>query len=82
LALLAASTCHILLDFLDGSFYPPSCGLTLVRTPSLAEHTVAQAQRLQVALGRIRRASGDYLGKLLAIDPPRVRSYSKRQMRR
>ncbi len=48
----------------------------------LANHTVAEAQRLQVALERIRRASEDYLGKLLAIDPHRVRSYSKRQMRR
>lgn len=48
----------------------------------LAEHTVAESQRLQVALGRIRRASGDYAGKLLAIDPHRIRSYSKRQMRR
>ena len=47
----------------------------------LAQHTVAEAQRLQVALGRIRRATGDYLGKLLVIDPHRVRSYSKRQMR-
>ena len=27
----------------------------------LAEHTVAESQRLQVALGRIRRASGDYV---------------------
>lgn len=48
----------------------------------LAEHTVAESQRLQAALGRIRRASGDYVAKLLAIDPHRVRSYSKRQMRR
>ena len=48
----------------------------------LAEHTVAESRRLQVALGRIRRASGDYAGKLLAIDPHRTRSYSKRQMRR
>jgi hypothetical protein len=48
----------------------------------LGEHTVAEAQKLQVALGRIRRASGDYAGKLLAIDPHRMRSYSKRQMRR
>lgn len=48
----------------------------------LAEHTVAEAQRLQVALGQIRRASGDYVAKLLAIDPHRIRSYSKRQMRR
>jgi len=48
----------------------------------LTEHTVAESQRLQVALGRIRRASGDYVGKLLAIDPHRIRSYTKRQMRR
>jgi hypothetical protein len=48
----------------------------------LGQRTVAQSQQLQVALGRLRRASGDYLGKLLAIDPHRVRSYSKRQMRR
>jgi hypothetical protein len=48
----------------------------------LAEHTVAESQRLQVALGKIRRASGDFQGKLLAIDPHRMRSYSKRQMRR
>lgn len=48
----------------------------------LAGHTVAESQRLQVALGRIRRASGDYVGKRLAIDPHRMRSYSKRQMRR
>ena len=48
----------------------------------LAAHTVAEAQRLQVALGRIRRVSGDYLGKLLAIDPHRTRSYSKRHMRK
>ena len=48
----------------------------------LTEHTVADAQRLQVALGQIRRASGDYKGKRLAIDPHRIRSYSKRQMRR
>ncbi len=48
----------------------------------LAAHTLADAQRLQVALGKIRRASGDYAGKLLAIDPHRIRSWSQRQMRR
>ena len=46
----------------------------------LGSHTVAQAQELQVALGRLRRAGGDFRGKLLAIDPHRLRSYSKRQM--
>jgi hypothetical protein len=48
----------------------------------LGAHTIAEAQRLQVALGKIRRVSGHFQGKLLAIDPHRVRCYSKRQMRR
>jgi hypothetical protein len=48
----------------------------------LDEHAVAESQRLQIALGRIRRISGDFAGKLLAIDPHRTQSYSKRQMRR
>jgi len=48
----------------------------------LAERTVAQTQQLQVALGKIRRVSGDYKGTRLAIDPHRVPSYSKRRMRR
>jgi hypothetical protein len=48
----------------------------------LRAHTVDEAQKLQVALGRLRRASGHFCGHLLAIDPHRVRSYSKRQMRR
>jgi hypothetical protein len=33
-----------------------------------------------VALGKIRRASGHFRGRLLAVDPHRVRSYSKRHM--
>lgn len=48
----------------------------------LAAHTVAESEALQIALGRIRRASGHYHGKLLAIDPHHMRSYSKRQTRR
>ena len=48
----------------------------------LGARSVADAQRLQVALGLLRRASGHYQGTLLVIDPPRIRSYSKRQMRR
>ncbi len=48
----------------------------------LGELTVAQAQALQVALGKIRLASGHFQGKLLAIDPHRVVSHSKRQMRK
>jgi hypothetical protein len=48
----------------------------------LDAHTVAEAEALQVAFGKLRRASGHFEGKLLAIDPHRLRSWSKRQMRR
>ena len=43
---------------------------------------VTQAMQLQIALGKIRLASGDFQGKLLAIDPHRRISHSKRQMRK
>ena len=48
----------------------------------LNAHTVAEAQALQAALGRIRRASEHYKGQRLAIDPHPMRSYTKRQTRR
>ena len=48
----------------------------------LNEHTVQQAQSLQIALGRIRQTRGHFQGRLLAIDPHRLPSYSKRHMRR
>jgi hypothetical protein len=44
--------------------------------------TIAEAQALQVALGKLRRASGHFGGRLLVVDPHRIRSYTKRQMRR
>ena len=47
----------------------------------LAARTVADSLHFQVALGKIRRASGHFLGRLIAIDPHRVRSFSKRHMR-
>jgi hypothetical protein len=48
----------------------------------LGSHSVAEAQALQVALGKIRRASGHFQGRLLGIDPHRIKSFTKRQMRR
>jgi Transposase DDE domain len=48
----------------------------------LATHTVVQAQQLQCALGERRRACGDYVGKVLIVDPHRFRCHSKRRMRR
>jgi Transposase DDE domain len=47
----------------------------------LGARSVADSLSLQVALGKIRRASGHFAGRLLALDPHRVRSYSKRHMR-
>lgn len=47
----------------------------------LGARTVADTLRFQVALGKVRRASGHFQGRLLAIDPHRVRSFSKRHMR-
>jgi len=43
---------------------------------------VAAAASLQVALGKLRRASGHFDGSLLVIDPHRIKSYTQRQMRR
>ncbi len=48
----------------------------------LAARTVADGQRLQIALGKIRRTLGHFGGRVLAIDPHRVHSYSKRRMRK
>ena len=48
----------------------------------LETRTVADSQHLQVALGRVRRASGHFHGRLLAIDPHPMLSSSKRQMPR
>src|ERR1700674_3052487 len=43
----------------------------------LGRHTMAEAQALQVALGKIRRASGHFQGRLLGIDPHRIKSCTK-----
>ena len=48
----------------------------------LAAHTIGDSQRLQVALGKIRLASGHYRARVLALDPHRMLSYSKRDMQR
>src|SRR5713101_19414 len=48
----------------------------------LHSHTVQEAQQLQIALGKLRRAGGHFAGTLLALDPHRMTSYSQRQMRR
>jgi hypothetical protein len=48
----------------------------------LGTHTVEQAIELQRALGQRRRVLGDFVGKVLVVDPHRLRCQSKRRMRR
>jgi hypothetical protein len=48
----------------------------------LGTHSVAQAIELQRALGQRRRVLGDFAGRVLIIDPHRLRCQSKRRMRR
>ncbi len=46
----------------------------------LEAHTIDQAQQLQIGLGKLRRASGHFPGQVLALDPHRLVSYTKRDM--
>ena len=48
----------------------------------LDDRKVADTMKLQVALGKLRLASGHFQGKVVAIDPHRTRSHSKRHMRK
>jgi len=48
----------------------------------LDHHTVAEAQQLQIALGKLRRAGKHFGGQCLALDPHRMPSFTQRQMRR
>jgi hypothetical protein len=46
----------------------------------LEDHTIEQAQWLQISLGKLRRASGHFPSQVFALDPHRLVSYSKREM--
>ena len=46
----------------------------------LQAHTMEQAHQLQIRLGQLRRASGAFPAQVLALDPHRQISYSKREM--
>ncbi|MEW6296076.1 MAG: transposase [Candidatus Diapherotrites archaeon] len=47
----------------------------------LHAHTVEQAQQVQILLGRLRRASGHFPGRALAIDPHHLESHTQRHVR-
>lgn len=46
----------------------------------LDNHDVAQAQRVQIGLGKMRQTFGHFKGNIIVIDPHRLPSCSKRQM--
>lgn len=46
----------------------------------LNNHTVAEANSLQLALGQIRQIRGHYPGRFVLLDPHRISTWSKRQM--
>ena len=46
----------------------------------LDQHTVREAESLQLALGQIRQCQGHYPGKIILIDPHRIKTWSKRQL--
>ena len=44
------------------------------------QHTVDEAESLQLALGQMRQCRGHYPGKLVLIDPHRIKTWTKRQL--
>lgn len=46
----------------------------------LDQHTVRESESLQLALGQMRRCRGHYPGKLVLIDPHRIKTWTKRQL--
>ena len=46
----------------------------------LDQHTVSEAEALQVALGQLRFVRGHYPGQFVLVDPHRIITWSKRQM--
>jgi hypothetical protein len=59
-------------------------GLPFIATDSAIHHLldsycVAEAERLQIALGKVRQTFNHFKGKIIVIDPHRMKSSSKRQ---
>ena len=48
----------------------------------LVDHSIEESKTLQIALGKNRLARGHFRSRVLLIDPHRILSFSRRQMRR
>lgn len=46
----------------------------------LDQHSVSEAESLQLALGQVRQCRAHYPGKLILIDPHRIKTWTKRQL--
>lgn len=46
----------------------------------LDQHTVGEAESLQLALGQVRQCRGHYPGKFILLDPHRIKTWTKRQL--
>jgi hypothetical protein len=60
-------------------------GLPFIATDSaihhlLDSHSICEAQQVQIALGKVRQTFGHFKGKIIVIDPHRIKSSSKRRM--
>lgn len=71
------SLCHQGFELLNGL---PYIATDKAVHELLDAHTVSEAKMMQIALGKLRQASGHYVGEIFAVDPHRIRTYSQRMM--
>lgn len=67
--------CHQGFDILNGL---PFIASDVQIHNLLSEHSIEQSRELQITLGKLRQIKGDYKGNLIAMDPHRITSYTKR----
>jgi hypothetical protein len=67
--------CHQGFDILNGL---PFIGSDVQIHDLLSERSIEESRELQIALGKLRQIQGDYKGNLIALDPHRITSYTKR----
>lgn len=67
--------CHQGFDILNGL---PFIASDVQIHDILSERSISESRELQLALGKLRQIQGDYEGKLIALDPHRITSYTKR----
>jgi len=67
--------CHQGFDILNGL---PFIASDVQIHGFLSERSIEESRELQIALGKLRQIQGDYKGNLIALDPHRITSYSKR----